>query len=166
MRQPIVAASTDSEEPPRIEMAALDEMTSGVIVRYQRVDGTGTSLTVPDTDPTHPLVALGIVRYGEVTIETTDDLEAAAIAAAYNSAHGRWRVRGSVTVRSLVTITGGVADRHKVRPGEFMRLTGTDMGAVDVRIERITYEGRLITLEFDGGEYRLDRMLAHLRARR
>lgn len=159
-------ALSSCEEPPRIEMAALDEMTSGVIVRYQRVDGTDKSLTVPDTDPTHPLVALGIVRYGEITIETTDDLEAAAIAAAYNSAHGRWRVRGSVTVRSLVTITGGVADRHKVRPGEFMRLTGTDMGAVDVRIERITYEGRLITLEFDGGEYRLDRMLAHLRARR
>jgi len=154
------------EEPPRIEMAALDEMTSGVIVRYQRVDGTDTSLTVPDTDPTHPLVALGIVRYGEVTIETTDDLEAAAIAAAYNTAHGRWRVRGSVTVRSLVTITGGAADRHRVRPGEYMRLTGTDAGAVDVRIERITYEGALMTLEFDAGEYRLDRMLAHLRARR
>ena len=159
-------ALSSCEEPPRIEMAALDEMTSGVIVRYQRVDGTDTSLTVPDTDPTHPLVALGIVRYGEVTIETTDDLEAAAIAAAYNTAHGRWRVRGSVTVRSLVTITGGAADRHRVRPGEYMRLTGTDAGAVDVRIERITYEGALMTLEFDGGEYRLDRMLAHLRARR
>jgi len=154
------------EEPPQIELSSLDEMTSGTYVAYERPDGFASTYLAVDADETHPLVALGIQRYGEVSTQAADDTEAAYIGMAANAERGRQRVRGSVTVRELLTITGAVADRYAIRPGEVVRLTGTEAGAIDVRILRVTWRGGLMTLEFDSGDYRLDAMLANLAAKR
>lgn len=165
---PAYILSLDSlETPPSLDYARLDEMTSGTVVNYRAVDGSARALTVPDTDPTHPLVALGITRYDSIDVDTTDAAEAAAIGAAANAENGRMRVRGSVTVRDeMRTIDGAPVDRHRVRPGEMLRLIGTRAGTVDVRIHRVTWLGDVMTLELDGSGWRLDAYLASLDARR
>lgn len=154
------------EELPQLELSSLDEMTSGTYVHYERPDGMKTTYAGPDQDKTHPLVALGIQRYGEVSAQVDDDTAAGMVAWEANAENGRQRVRGSVTVRTLLTIDGAVADLTAVRGGDIVRLTGSEAGAIDVRLLRMTVEGELIKLEFDSGDYRLDALLANLSARR
>lgn len=153
------------EELPQLELSSLDEMTSGTYVHYERPDGSTTTWDGPDQDETHPLVALGIKRYGEITAQVDDDTAAGMVAWTANVENGRQRVRGSVTVRTLLTIDGAVADRTAIRGGDIVRLTGSEAGAIDVRLLRATFEGELMTLEFDGGDYSLDALLANLSAR-
>lgn len=155
------------ETPPGLDYARLDEMTSGTMVRYELPDGRTAAVWSSGSDLTHPLVALGIKRIGEVTIQATA-AEAQLVADEANAENGRQRVRGSVTLRrgELKTTTGADADFYGVRPGEIVRLIGTPNGYVDVRIHRATWSGDLMTLELDGSGYRLDALLAQLAARR
>jgi len=165
---PAYVLSLDSlETPAELDYARLDEMTSGTNVVYTLQSGQTAELYVPDTDLTHPLVALGITRYGEVSGEAADATEAALIGQYANAENGRMRVRGSVTVRDeLKTLSGADVDMTTVRPGEMVRLIGTRAGTADVRIHRLTTHGGVTVLELDGSGWRLDAYLASLDARR
>lgn len=155
------------ETPPKLDYARLDEMTSGTDVEWEKPDGTTGSLSSPDTNGTHPLVALGIQRYGKVEVQAAGASEAQLVADAANEEGGRARVRGSAQTRrgELKTATGADADFYGVRPGQIVRLVGTRIGMADVRIHRLEWHGDILTIEFDGGGYRLESMLAQIGAR-
>ena len=150
----------DCPSLPRLEQATLNELTSGTIVHYTDAAGRSATLTVPDTDPTHPLVALGIPRYGEIDAQAAAATKAAAIGALANAENGRARIKGDVTTDRLLTINGGPADTARVKAGEMCYVAELDITA---RIERVEWQGRYVTLTLDSAGYRLDAYLAALR---
>jgi len=145
-----------------IDESSLDELVSAVVVKYEDANGTPTTATVMDTDPAHPLVQLGIVRYGEVEAQTASAATAADIGSLYLSERGRAQVKGSVTTRTVYTATGAPAYLPDIRCGR-MALVAFPDGQRQCIIERVECVGDSIaTITLDNAGYRLDIALAKL----
>lgn len=149
----------DCPSLPLLEQATLDELTSGTWVTYANAAGHKRSTFVADTDPTHPLVALGIPRYGYLDIGTAKLADAQAAGAVANAENGRARLKGDVTTARLMTINGAVADTASVKCGEMCYVA--ELG-ITARIERIQWHGRYVTLTLDSAGYELDALLARI----
>jgi hypothetical protein len=146
---------------PKIEHARLDELTSGTIVMYRDASNYSKYIEAADSDTTHPLVRMGLTRYGVIDIGSTAAYPYDAAATA-NADNGRPRIKGEATTDRLLTITGAPADHARVKCGEVVRV---EWLGIDARIERIEWRGRYITLTLDNEPYRLDMMLAKLAQR-
>jgi hypothetical protein len=156
----------DEAESVDIEEAALDELVSVMRVNYETANGRPTHTDVTDTDPDHPLVRLGITRYGEITAQTSSEATATTIGQLALTEKGRAQVKGSATTRYLYTATGVPAYLPSVRPGEIVRVMGLEQGHVDCIIRRLECAGdEIATLTLDNEPYRLDIALARLAKR-
>ncbi len=152
----------DDAESYDIDESSLDELVSAVVVKYEDANGTPTTATVLDTDPAHPLVQLGIVRYGEVEAQTASAATAADIGSLYLSERGRAQVKGSVTTRAVYTAAGTPAYLPDIRCGRMALVTFPD-GQRQCIIERVECVGDSIaTITLDNAGYRLDIALARL----
>jgi hypothetical protein len=141
-----------------IDESGLDELASAVWTTYD-----GGAFGTADTDTAHPLVALGITRYGDLTVSTDTLATAQAAAAQYLADNGRPQVKGSLTTRVLRSAYGVPVYLPDVRPGQMVRLYGLPDGQRDCVIKRITCDGQdLATVELDNTPYRLDTMLARI----
>jgi hypothetical protein len=157
----------DEAESVDIEEAALDELVSVMRVNYETADGRPTHTDVTDTDPDHPLVRLGITRYGEITAQTSSEATATTIGQLALTEKGRAQVKGSATTRYLYTATGVPAYLPSVRPGEIVRVMGLEQGHVDCIVRRLECAGdEIATLTLDNEPYRLDIALARLAKRK
>lgn len=155
----------DEAESYDLDESSLDELVSAVVVKYQDVNGKSVTTTVTDTDATHPLVALGITRYGEVDAQTTSAATAAEIGALYLAEKGRAQLKGSVTTRTVYTATGAPAYLPDIRGGQMALVTLPD-GPRECIIERVECTGDAIaTITLDNTGYRLDVALARLAKR-
>lgn len=148
----------ECEGRPDLEEAALDELVSAILVTYD-----GGTVAVTDTDATHPLVQLGLTRYGDLSVSTTVEATATACGQVALSERGRRQVKGTVTTCKLLTATGAECYLPHVRPGRMVRVYGLPGGQNDTIIKRITLKGdTLATIELDNEPYALDIMLARL----
>ncbi|NTW29450.1 MAG: hypothetical protein HGA39_08840, partial [Coriobacteriia bacterium] len=121
---------------------------------------------VTDTDPTHPLVALGITRYGDLTVDTTSSSTATTLGQLYLADNGRKQVKGTVTTRYVRTNTGADVYLPNIRPGKMVRLLGLPDGYVDCIVKKTTCTGdKIVALELDNAPYSLDIALAQLAKR-
>lgn len=160
----LIIRAEECEGVPDIDEAALDELESVERVSYHNINGETVYTDVTDTDASHPLVALGITRYGDVTVDTSSSTTAIAIGTLALSDRGRRQVKGSLTTRVIRTNTGADVYLPDVRPGQMVRLLGLPDGYVDCRIIRATCIGDAkVMLELDNEPYRLDIALAQLR---
>lgn len=148
-----------------LDESSLDELASVVRVHYKTIDGRATYTDVTDTDPTHPLVRLGITRYADVSAQTSSSTTATAIGTLAAAENGRRKVKGSVTTRKLLSITGVLADPYAVRGGQMVRVLGLRGGYADAIVRRVEWCGDMLTLTLDNDGYRLDIALAKLSVR-
>lgn len=152
-------------ESVQLDESSLDELSSVERVHYETIDGRATYTDVTDTDPTHPLVRLGISRYADVSVQTSSSTTATAIGTLAAAENGRRKVKGSVTTRKLLSITGVLADPYAVRGGQMVRVLGLRGGYVDAIVRRVEWCGDMLTLTLDNDGYRLDIALAKLSVR-
>ena len=153
----------DRAESYDLDESSLDELVSVARVHYRDPGGRERTEDVTDTDTTHPLVALGITRYGDLRAQTSYSGNAALIGAQYLDEYGREQVKGSVTTREVLSVTGADVYLPDIRPGRMVRLLGLPDGYRDAVVKRVTCEGDAIaTLELDNSPYRLDIFLARI----
>lgn len=156
----------DDTESHDIEESTLPELISAARVNYSTEDGKSAYVDVADTDQSHPLVKLGIVRYGDVSAQTSSSATAASIGALAVAEGGRERVKGAVVTRVLRTVGGAAVYLPDVRPGRMVRVFGLEDGQRDCMIRRVTCRGESeATVETDDEPYRLDLRLARLTKR-
>jgi hypothetical protein len=160
----LIIRAEECEGLPDIDEAALDELESVELVEYHDAAGNTVRATVTDADPTHPLVALGITRYADLSVDTSSSTTATTMGQLALAEKGRKQVKGSLTTRVIRTNTGADVYLPDVRPGQMVRLLGLPDGYVDCRIIRASCVGDAkVTLELDNEPYRLDIALAQLR---
>lgn len=147
-----------------LDESTLDELASGVNIKFTYPSGERGSAEYTDTDPSHPLVQLGIERFEDVDVQGYTNTS--TIADRFFNERGRRQVKGSATTRKLLTAAGATADPYTVRPMQMVRVLGLQGGAIDCLIHRVTWHGDVMTLELDNEGYRLDSMLARIAKRR
>ena len=153
----------DRAERYDIDESSIDDLVSAVRVTYQDTIGRTQYLDVTDTDTDHPLVALGITRYGQVSAQTASTATASAIGTVYLQEHARTQAQGSVTTRYVMTANGAEVYLPSIRPGRMCRLLGLPDGYKDCIVKRVTCTGdEVATIELDNSPYRLDVLLARL----
>jgi len=156
----------DEAESFDMDEAGIDELYSAVRVRYRSESGTDLNKDMLDTDTSHPLVAAGITRYGDVSLDTSSSATASAVGLVFLAEKGRARGKGRVTTRRILDVNGAEVYAPDVRPGKMVRLYGLPDGQMDCIVLRATCKGdSVLTLELDSTSYRLDVMLARLAKR-
>ena len=156
-------ALLDRAERYDIDESSIDDLVSAVRVTYYDSLGRTQYLDVTDTDTDHPLVALGITRYGQVSAQTSSTATASAIGTVYLQENGRTQAQGSVTTRYVMTANGAEVYLPSIRPGRMCRLLGLPDGYKDCIVKRVTCTGdEVATIELDNSPYRLDVLLARL----
>jgi len=166
-----VARSTTPDYVVRLDLAvsydldesSFDELVSAVRVNYQTADGRSAFTDVLDTDTTHPLVAQGITRYGDISVQTSSSSTATAIGNLYLAENGREQVKGSIVTRRVMTSTGADVYLPDIRPGKMVRVYGLPDGQRDCILKRVSCTGDTIcTLELDNEPYDLAIALARI----
>jgi hypothetical protein len=156
----------EEAESHDLDESSIEELASAVRVSYQTAEGRSTYTDVLDTDTSHPLVALGITRYGDLQLQSASSTTATTYGGIYLSENGREQVKGRVVTRNVYTAAGAPAYLPDLRPGKMVRVMGLPDGQRDCIIKRITCAGdTLATIEMDNDPYRLDILLARLAKR-
>jgi hypothetical protein len=149
-----------------LDESALDELASVVRVNHTDPRGRAATTDVTDTDTTHPLVALGITRYHDVSAQTTSTATASAVGTLALAEVGRPQTKGSIVTRYVYTATGAPAYLPDIRPGQMVRVFGLADGKRDCIVRRVTCTSdRLASIELDNEGYALEVYLAKLAKR-
>ena len=155
----------EEAEASDLDESSLDELVSVSRVTHPNSRGLTRYTDVTDTDTTHPLVALGITRYGDVGSQATATAASAAIGTLDVAHRGRAQLKGGVTTRTIYTATGAPAYLPDIRCGQMAYVTLPD-GPRECIITRVECVGDAIaTVELDNAGYRLDLALASLMQR-
>lgn len=163
---PSLVLRLEEAESYDLDEAALDELVSAVRVNYHDVNGKTVYVDVTDTDTTHPLVALGITRWGETTVDTSSSTTATTMGQLYLADKGRAQLKGTVTTRLLRSSTGAEVYLPDVRIGQLVRVLGLPDGYVNCRVTAAKCKGdSLLTLTLDNSPYALDIALAQITKR-
>lgn len=149
-----------------LDESALDELASVIRVNYSDIAGRALTTDVTDTDTTHPLVALGITRYADVSAQTTSTVTASAVGVLAVAEMGRQQTKGTVLTRYVYTSTGAPAYLPDIRSGQMVRVFGLPDGYRDTTVRRVTCSSdKLANIELDNEGYSLAIALARLEKR-
>lgn len=159
----------------RIDLAGDEDLSKGsanglysaVRVRYTLADTTSHFYNLLDTDETHYLVKLGIVRYAElITLDSVTLAAAQQVAAIALTKVSRTWTSGSIPISIVKTIAGAIAPLTLTRPGRMVRLYGSDE-TMDTYITEVKLTGsEIATITVDSAPRTLDVLTAKLARRK
>ena len=113
----------------------LTDLYSRVRVTFRDASGRDAHVDVIDTDPAHPLVNLGIVKWKVLACAATNVSDATAVGTRYLVDAGRAQVVGTLTLTGeIATVNGAPVRPCDVQSGRIVRIHGTSRGQVDARI--------------------------------